>query len=213
MKNYTAIIDYGVGNLYSLSSSLKFIGTDALVTRDPDEIERAARIILPGVGAFGDAMDKLIATGLVPTLNAQVAAGKPLLGICLGMQLLFERSFEFGEHAGLAYIAGSVRPLEAVLSGTRPDLKIPHMGWNALDIKMPDCPILRGTKDGEYVYFVHSFYAADCGGAVAASAEYGTDVPATVWNGNVYGCQFHPEKSGNAGLAMLREFTKLGCGV
>ena len=206
----TAIIDYGVGNLFSLSSSLHYIGHEAVVTRDADEIRAAARIILPGVGAFGDAADKLAATGLVPVLREQVAAGKPLLGICLGMQLLFEKSYEFGEHQGLGFIPGSVCPMEPDLDALGAHLKIPHMGWNALTVRRPDCPILANTPDGTFVYFVHSFYAKDCAEAVAADAEYGVRVPAVVSHGNVYGCQFHPEKSGQAGLAILRAFTELG---
>ena len=208
--SYTAIIDYGVGNLFSLSSSLRYIGSEAVVTRDAEEIRAAARIILPGVGAFGDAADKLTATGLIPVLNEEVTAGKPLLGICLGMQMLFEKSYEFGEHRGLGYIPGSICPMEPDLAALGEELKIPHMGWNALQICRPDCPILHDTPDGTFVYFVHSFYAKDCAGAVAADADYGVRVPAVVWHGNVYGCQFHPEKSGQAGLAILRAFTELG---
>ena len=206
----TAIIDYGVGNLFSLASSLRYIGNEAVVTRDPDKIRAAKRIILPGVGAFGDAADKLAATGLIPILNEQVAAGKPLLGICLGMQLLFEKSYEFGEHRGLGYIPGSVCPMEPDLDALGLNLKIPHMGWNSLLVNRPDCPILKYTPDGAFVYFVHSFYAKDCADAVVAEAEYGVRVPAVVARVNVYGCQFHPEKSGQVGLAILRAFTELG---
>ena len=206
----TAIIDYGVGNLFSLSCSLHFIGCDAVITADPAEIRSADRIILPGVGAFGDAADKLAATGLIPVLDEQATAGKPLLGICLGMQLLFERSYEFGEHRGLGYIPGSVRPLDAALAAQGTALKVPHMGWNALRIRRPDCPILKNTREGTCMYFVHSFYGTDCGDAVAADAEYGVSVPGVVWRGNVYGCQFHPEKSGDAGLRLLRAFAELG---
>ena len=205
----TAIIDYGVGNLFSLSSSLRYLGNEAVVTRDAEEIRRAARIILPGVGAFGDAADKLAATGLIPVLHEQVAAGKPLLGICLGMQLLFEKSYEFGEHRGLGFLPGSVCPMEPDLTALGVNLKIPHMGWNALKIYHPDCPILKHTQEGAFVYFVHSFYAKDCAEAVAADAEYGVRVPAVVARGNVYGCQFHPEKSGQVGLAILRAFAEL----
>lgn len=208
--SYTAIIDYGVGNLFSLLSSLRFLGCEAVVTHDAAEIRAAARLILPGVGAFGDAADKLRATGLIPVLNEEVAAGKPLLGICLGMQMLFEKSHEFGEHRGLGYIPGSVCPMEPDLAALGEELKIPHMGWNALQVRQPDCPILRGTPEGTFVYFVHSFYAKDCADAVAADTDYGVRVPAVVWNENVYGCQFHPEKSGQAGLAILRAFTELG---
>lgn len=206
----TAIIDYGVGNLFSLSSSLRYLDEDAVITRDAEEIRSAARIILPGVGAFGDAAEKLAATGLLPVLDEQVAAGKPLLGICLGMQLLFEKSYEFGEHRGLGYIPGSVCPMEPDLAMLGKNLKIPHMGWNALTVRSPNCPILADTRDGTFVYFVHSFYAKDCAEAIMADTEYGIRVPAVVAKGNVYGCQFHPEKSGRAGLAILRAFTKLG---
>ncbi len=208
--NTTAIIDYGVGNLFSLSSSLRYIGSEAVITADPAVIRSAARIILPGVGAFGDAADKLAATGLIPVLDEQVAGGKPLLGICLGMQLLLEKSYEFGEHRGLGYIPGSVCPMEDDLARMGLTLKIPQMGWNALRILRPDCPILTYTTEETYVYFVHSFYGKDCAASVAADVEYGVQVPAVVWNGNVFGCQFHPEKSGAAGLAILRAFTELG---
>ena len=208
--SYTAIIDYGVGNLFSLSSSLRFIGSEAVVTGDAEVIRGADRIILPGVGAFGDAADKLHATGLVPVLHAEVAAGKPLMGICLGMQMLFEKSYAFGEHEGLGYIGGSVCPMEPDLAAMNDSRKIPHMGWNDLRLRQPDCPIMKYTADGAFVYFVHSFYAKDCDEAIVADADYGVTVPAVVANGNVYGCQFHPEKSGQVGLAILRAFTELG---
>lgn len=205
----TAIIDYGVGNLFSLASSLRFIGAECAVTRDADEVCRADRIILPGVGAFGDAAEKLAATGLVPVLKERAAAGVPLLGICLGMQLLFEKSYEYGEHEGLGFIRGSVCPLEPDLEAAEKSLKVPHIGWNALHLVQPDSPLMRNTREGQHVYFVHSFYAKDCDDALVATAEYGVTVPATVANGNVYGCQFHPEKSGKAGLDILRAFQSL----
>ena len=205
----TAIIDYGVGNLFSLASSLRFIGAECAVTRDADEVRRADRIILPGVGAFGDAAEKLAATGLVPVLKERAAAGVPLLGICLGMQLLFEKSCEYGEHEGLGFIRGSVCPLEPDLEAAGKSLKVPHIGWNALHLVQPDSPLMRNTREGQHVYFVHSFYAKDCDDALVATAEYGVTVPATVANGNVYGCQFHPEKSGKAGLEILRAFQSL----
>ena len=205
----TAIIDYGVGNLFSLASSLRFIGAECAVTRDADEVRRADRIILPGVGAFGDAAEKLAATGLVPVLKERAAAGVPLLGICLGMQLLFEKSCEYGEHEGLGFIRGSVCPLEPDLEAAEKSLKVPHIGWNALHLVQPDSPLMRNTREGKHVYFVHSFYAKDCDDALVATAEYGVTVPATVANGNVYGCQFHPEKSGKAGLDILRAFQSL----
>ena len=205
----TAIIDYGVGNLFSLASSLRYLGLESVVTADPAVIRDADRILLPGVGAFGDAIDKLRATGLVPVLDEQVAAGKPLLGICLGMQLLFQRSFEYGEHRGLGYIPGNVCPFSADFAAAGITLKVPHMGWNSLDIRRPEHPLLKYTPDGSYVYFVHSFYAKDCDDAIVASAEYGVTVPAVVAAGNVCGCQFHPEKSGRVGLDILRAFAEL----
>ena len=205
----TAIIDYGVGNLFSLASSLRFLGAECAVTRDADEVRRADRIILPGVGAFGDAAAKLAATGLVPVLRERAAAGVPLLGICLGMQLLFEKSYEYGEHEGLGFIRGSVCPLEPDLAAAGKSLKVPHIGWNALHLVRPDSPLMQNTREGQHVYFVHSFYAKDCDAALVATAGYGVTVPATVADGNVYGCQFHPEKSGKAGLDILRAFQSL----
>lgn len=202
--SYTAIVDYGVGNLFSLASSLRHLGLESRVTRDPACISEAARIILPGVGAFGDAMDKLCATGLVPILDAQVKAGKPFLGICLGMELLFERGYEYGLHKGLAYLPGSICAMAEDLQ----DQKIPHMGWNALRIRKSS-PLLQYVSDGDYVYFVHSFYAKGCEGVVIADVDYGIRVPAVVGHDNVLGCQFHPEKSGKAGLSILRAFGEM----
>ena len=200
-----AIIDYGVGNLFSLKSSFAAIGYDALVTSDPEVLRAADRLILPGVGAFGDAAQKLKASGLGKVLCEQAAKGKPIMGICLGMQLLFEKSYEYGVHEGLGLISGSVRPISEVIPK---DYKIPHIGWNALKFKRKS-PIFKYLKDGDHVYFVHSFYAADCKDAVIADAEYGAELTAAVQNGNVYGCQFHPEKSGNVGLNILRAFCEL----
>lgn len=200
-----AIIDYGVGNLFSLKSSFAAIGYDALVTSDPEVLRAADRLILPGVGAFGDAAQKLKASGLGEVLCEQAAKGKPIMGICLGMQLLFEKSYEYGVHEGLGLISGSVRPISEVIPK---DYKIPHIGWNALKFKRKS-PIFKYLKDGDHVYFVHSFYAADCEDAVIADAEYGAELTAAVQNGNVYGCQFHPEKSGNVGLNILRAFCEL----
>ena len=200
-----AIIDYGVGNLFSLRSSFAAIGYDALVTSDPEVLRAADRLILPGVGAFGDAAQKLKASGLGEVLCEQAAKGKPIMGICLGMQLLFEKSYEYGVHEGLGLISGSVRPISEVIPK---DYKIPHIGWNALKFKRKS-PIFKYLKDGDHVYFVHSFYAADCEDAVIADAEYGAELTAAVQNGNVYGCQFHPEKSGNVGLNILRAFCEL----
>ena len=201
-----AIVDYGVGNLFSLSSSLKALGLETEITRDADKLRAADRIILPGVGAFGDARAKLDATGLVPVIQAE-AARKPLLGICLGMQLLFDRGFEYGEHPGLGLVPGQVVDLHGALEDKT--LKVPHMGWNSLQI-VKDDPLFRYVRDGEYVYYVHSFYAADCLPSTLATSRYGNvDVTGVVRNGNVWGTQFHPEKSGDAGLRLLKAFAEL----
>ena len=201
-----AIVDYGVGNLFSLSSSLKALGLETEITRDADKLRAADRIILPGVGAFGDTRAKLDATGLVPVIQAE-AARKPLLGICLGMQLLFDRGFEYGEHPGLGLVPGQVVDLHGALEDK--SLKVPHMGWNSLQI-VKDDPLFRYVRDGEYVYYVHSFYAADCLPSTLATSRYGNvDVTGVVRNGNVWGTQFHPEKSGDTGLRLLRAFAEL----
>ncbi len=199
-----AIIDYGVGNLFSLSSSLKFLGLGCLVTNKKEELLSAEKIILPGVGAFGDAMDKLVETGLVDTIREQ-AERKPLLGICLGMQLLFDKSCEYGEHEGLRLIRGVVSPLS---DDIRAGLKVPHMGWNRLEI-IKDDPIFKYFKNGESVYYVHSFYAKDCEESTLGVSEYGLPVTGLVRSGFVYGSQFHPEKSGDAGLRLLRAFAEI----
>lgn len=198
----TAIIDYGVGNLFSLQSSFAAIGQDAVVTGNPNEIARAERIVLPGVGAFEEASEKLKATGLGDVVCREVAAGKPLLGICLGMQLLFDKSYEFGEFDGLGLIPGVIRPIQDVISK---ELKIPHIGWNALRFQKSSKLFCRVTE-GDCVYFVHSFYASDCEESVIATAEYSADLTAAVQKGNIYGCQFHPEKSGKVGLNILKAF-------
>ena len=198
-----AIIDYGVGNLFSLKSSFAAIGAEAVVTGEADTILSAERVILPGVGAFGDAADKLRETGLDRVVCEAAACGKPLLGICLGMQLLFERGFEYGVHEGLGLIPGEVRPIADVIPA---GLKIPHIGWNALHFTENKSPLFRFIREGDCVYFVHSFYAADCGESVIATAEYGAPLTAAVQKGNVFGCQFHPEKSGRVGLNILRAF-------
>lgn len=200
-----AVVDYGVGNLFSLVSSLKKIGARCVVTGEEKIIESADGIILPGVGAFADAMQKLTDTGLVPVLQRQAAGGKPLLGICLGMQLLFDESFEYGKHKGLGFVKGSVSPIADDL--TQP-LKIPHMGWNSLDFKKQS-PLFKYINDGEYVYFVHSYYAKNCGDSVIATANYGIDMTVAVQNKNVFGTQFHPEKSGDAGLKILAAFAEM----
>ena len=200
-----AVVDYVVGNLFSLASSLKKIGAQCVVTGEEKIIESADGIILPGVGAFADAMQKLTDTGLVPVLQRQAAGGKPLLGICLGMQLLFDESFEYGKHKGLGFVKGSVSPIADDL--TQP-LKIPHMGWNSLDFKKQS-PLFKYINDGEYVYFVHSYYAKNCGDSVIATANYGIDMTVAVQNKNVFGTQFHPEKSGDAGLKILAAFAEM----
>ena len=200
------LIDYGVGNLFSLASSFAAVGADAEIVSDADGLRRADRLILPGVGAFRDAADKLRATGLDRIVLEQTAAGKPLLGICLGMQMLFEKSYEYGEHEGLGLLKGSVRPIRDVIPA---DYKIPHIGWNALRLTRPDCPIFRNIRDGDHMYFVHSYHAADCADSLAAVTEYGGELTAAVWKDNVFGCQFHPEKSGAAGLSILRAFCEV----
>jgi len=197
-----AIIDYGVGNLFSLQSSFRKIGAEITVTSDPEAIRQADKLILPGVGAFADAAAKLKESGLADLVKELAAAGKPIMGICLGMQLLFEKSYEYGEHAGLGLLSGSVRPIADVIPG---ELKIPHIGWNALHFKK-EGSLLRYINEGDCVYFVHSFYAANCEDSVIATAEYGCELTAAVEKGNIMGCQFHPEKSGSVGLAILRAF-------
>lgn len=197
-----AIIDYGVGNLFSLRSSLDFIGAETIVTSDPKEIKKADKLILPGVGAFADAAAKLRASGLDTLIKEEAAGGKDLLGICLGMQMLFEKSFEYGEHEGLGLIKGSVIPLEGYIPES---LKIPHIGWNALHFQKGH-KLFKYVKEGDFVYFVHSYFASGCGESTIAEAEYGQMITAAVASGNVMGCQFHPEKSGAVGLNILRAF-------
>ena len=200
------IIDYGVGNLFSLISSLKMIGADAVATSDPEAIKEADKLILPGVGAFADAIEKLKASGLDALIKQQAQAGKDIMGICLGMQLLFEKSFEYGEHEGLGLLKGSVVPMQGVIPA---ELKIPHIGWNALKFTKKS-PLFRFINEGDCVYFVHSYYATDCSDSVIATAEYGAELTAAVESGNVMGCQFHPEKSGEVGLNILRAFCQGG---
>ena len=200
-----AVVDYGVGNLFSLQSSLKSLRQEAVVTSDPGMIRSAERIILPGVGAFGDAAEKLRLTGLDRIVLELAEKGKPLLGICLGMQMLFEKSYEFGEHKGLGLLRGSVIPMK----GTIPEgLKIPQMGWNSLMIKR-NHPLLQYVKEGDCVYFVHSYYATDCEESLLAACEYGKELAAAVAFENVMGCQFHPEKSGRVGLSILKAFCEV----
>ena len=201
-----AVIDYGVGNLFSLTSSLKAIGAETVVTGEPDAIRGADKIILPGVGAFADAAAKLFDSGLAEVVCQEARAGKPLLGICLGMQLLLEYSLEYGRHRGLGLIKGEIHPIsEFIPEG----LKIPHIGWNALSFGERKSELFKYIKEGDCVYFVHSFSGAECEESVIATAEYGAPLVAAVAEGNVYGCQFHPEKSGKVGLAILRAFSEM----
>ena len=195
-----AVIDYGVGNLFSLTASLNYIGADVTVPADKDVLKAADKMILPGVGAFRDAREKLFATGLVDTLYEQVEAGKPLLGICLGMQMLFDKSYEYGEWDGLGLIPGKVRYIET-------DLKVPQIGWNSISIK--EDPLFKYTRDGDFVYYVHSYCATECGQDTIAVSDYHVPITGAVHKGNVWGTQFHPEKSGNVGLGMLRAFNEL----
>ena len=201
-----AIVDYGVGNLFSLKSSFNAIGVKAVTTSDKAIIESADKIILPGVGAFGDASDKLFNSGLADVVVDQARKGKFIMGICLGMQLLLEKSFEYGEHKGLGLIKGQIRPISDVIPK---DYKIPHIGWNALNFNGQKSPIFKYLKDGDFVYFVHSFYGANCEESVIATAEYGAQLTAAVQKDNVFGCQFHPEKSGEVGLKILKAFCEL----
>ena len=201
-----AIVDYGVGNLFSLVSSFKSLGIDAVATGDKAVIEKADRIVLPGVGAFGDAAEKLFKSGLADVVKEQAALGKPLLGICLGMQLLFDKSLEYGEHKGLGLISGEVRPIEEVIPK---ELKIPHIGWNALEFGRKKSVIFKYLHELDCVYFVHSYYGANCKNSLIATTEYGATLTAAVAKGNVYGCQFHPEKSGKVGLKILKAFCEI----
>ena len=201
----TAIIDYGVGNLFSLCSSFEKIGEPACVTRDPAVIRSADRLVLPGVGAFRDAAEKLFSSGLDKVLLEEVSKGKPVIGVCLGMQLLFEKSYEYGEYKGLGLIKGSIRPIAEVCG----DLKIPQMGWNSLTFRNGRHPLFKYISEGDHVYFVHSYYGAECEADTIAVTEYGAPVTAAVAHENVMGCQFHPEKSGETGLSILRAFCEM----
>lgn len=205
-----AILDYGVGNLFSLSASLASLGLDSVITDKADDLRAADRIILPGVGAFADAKAKLDATGLIPVLLDEIASGKPMLGICLGMQMLFDKSYEYGEHEGLGLIHGTVAPLADDLEAS---LKVPHMGWNSLSFHK-NSDLFKYVNEGEYVYFVHSYYAKDCADSSVATAAYGNvavtaAVEGRYGRGRVMGTQFHPEKSGNVGLSILKAFSEI----
>ncbi len=200
-----AIVDYGVGNLYSIQRSLDYIGADSVVTGEKEIICKADKIILPGVGAFGDAIEKLRSTGLDKVIVEQAQKGKPLLGICLGMQMLFDQSYEYGQHEGLGLIRGQVKPL---FGDKKYDLKVPQIGWNSLQF-VQECPLLKYIKNGDFVYFVHSYSAQNCDNSVVATTQYGHEVTAIVSSNNVYGTQFHPEKSGKVGLNILKAFCEV----
>ena len=202
------IVDYGVGNLFSLSSSLRALGAETVVTGDPEKLLKADRILLPGVGAFGDAAQKLRSRDLDQLLISQAGKGVPILGICLGMQLLFQKSYEYGEHPGLGLIPGSVTSMEGRIPG---ELKIPHIGWNQLVFpeEKQRSPLFRDLNQEDYVYFVHSYSAVDCDAYVSARTEYGAAITAAAEKDNVFGCQFHPEKSGPVGLKILKAFCEL----
>lgn len=199
------IIDYGVGNLFSLRSSLRAIGIDADYTGNPAEIRKADKLILPGVGAFRDAREALRSTGLDRVVQEEAGKGKPLMGICLGMQMLFDRSYEYGEYEGLGLIPGEIVPMEGRIPK---ELPIPHIGWNELALKQPS-PLMKNTANGDYVYFVHSYYAETPAEYVIATTDYGVEMTAAVQKDNVYGCQFHPEKSSEVGLSILKAFCEL----
>ena len=206
-----SIIDYGVGNLFSLMSSLEHIGEEAEITADVKKIRNSDKIILPGVGAYEDAAAKLRSSGMADIVKEQAKAGKPLMGICLGMQLLLEKSYEYGEHEGLGLIKGKVVPIEGSVPAT---YKVPHIGWNSLAFRQDAVmgktdPLFKYIKEGDYVYFVHSYYATDCGESTIAVTEYGAELTAAVAGGNVYGCQFHPEKSGEVGMKILKAFCEM----
>lgn len=203
-----AIVDYGVGNIFSLYSSFGNIGAEAMLTGDADKIREADKIILPGVGAFGDAAEKLRASGLAEVVMEAAAAGKPLLGICLGMQLLFEKSYEYGKHDGLGLIAGDIVTMEGLVPT---DFKVPHIGWNALRFPAGKAksPLFKYIEEGDFVYFVHTYFGTNCEDSVIATTEYGVELTAAVAKDNVYGVQFHPEKSGDVGMKILKGFIEL----
>ncbi|MDR2878691.1 MAG: imidazole glycerol phosphate synthase subunit HisH [Fusobacteriales bacterium] len=201
-----AVIDYGVGNLFSLKSSLDYTGLENIFTNSESEIRKADALILPGVGAFRDAIDILNKTGLGTIVKEEAENGKKILGICLGMQLLFDKSYEYGEYKGLGLINGNIVSIKDNLKNKK--LKVPHMGWNSLEF-LKDDKILKYINEGEYVYYVHSYYAENCNGSVTACSDYDIKIPGIVKNNNIYGIQFHPEKSGKTGLNILKAFGEM----
>ena len=200
-----AIIDYGVGNLFSVKSSFARVGAETVITSDKNVIRNADKIMLPGVGAFSAAAKKLKENGMADLLKEEAAKGKPIMGICLGMQMLFERSFEYGCYEGLGLLKGDVVPMRGYVDDA---LKVPHIGWNALHF-LKDHPLLKYCKDGDFVYYVHSYYASHCEDSLLAVSEYSKDITAIVGKDNIVGCQFHPEKSGEVGLNILRAFCEM----
>ena len=204
-----AIIDYGVGNLFSLTASLKYLGAEVKVSSRREDIDKADRIILPGVGAFKDAKKKLDETGLAEVITEQAEKEKPLLGICLGMQLLFEESYEYGKYNGLGLIKGQVASIDDDLKEENLiGFKVPHIGWNSLSFR-EDEPLFKYIKQGDFVYYVHSFYGKNCEEETIASSLHGIKITGAVKRDNVYGTQFHPEKSGMVGLNILKAFMEV----
>ena len=197
-----AIIDYGAGNLFSVKNALDYLHIETMITANPADLDAADGLILPGVGAFRDAMTMLNNSGFTEAIKQQTAAGKPLLGICLGMQMLFEKGYEFGETDGLGLIPGCVQLIDGG------GLKIPHMGWNDLTV-LHDCAISEGVQDGDYVYFVHSYRAETNDDYISCYTTYNEKIPGLVFHNNIYGAQFHPEKSGQVGMTILKNFAKL----
>ncbi|MBZ4684067.1 MAG: imidazole glycerol-phosphate synthase subunit HisH [Fusobacteriaceae bacterium] len=202
-----AIIDYSVGNLHSIKSALDFLGVENIITNKEEDIRKAKALILPGVGAFRDAINSLKATGLIPVIKEEVEKGKYLLGICLGMQLLYEKSYEFGEYEGLGFLKGNICSIKEDL--TDKTLKVPHMGWNNLIFKQKDNPITKYIKENDYVYFVHSYYVKSDFSEVVGYTNYDVNIPAIVNHKNIFGMQFHPEKSGTVGLNLLKAYATI----
>lgn len=204
-----AVVDYGMGNLRSVQKALESVGGDAQIVSTPSEVSSAEKIVLPGVGAFADAIGRLRSTGLTEAIIDSIRKARPFLGICLGYQLLFDLSYEDGQHTGLGVFPGKVVKFDLPQGVIGQKLKIPHMGWNQLDLR-GNCPLFRNIKNHSYVYFVHSYHVVTLNeNIVAARTNYGYDFPSAVWSGNVFATQFHPEKSQAVGLKMLENFVEL----